>query len=133
MPSYTTSKEFTFIPALDVNEQLLCPGRKGCSIQPLKFVMNGSLLLGSKDSTNLRIQNTLGENVAVLFGLNYYEHEEGSLAKSQQLKDIVNFVLTTSNFGNLSNNSRMYFQQLLTAKDPDYIHADFDSYLKGQE
>lgn len=32
MPNYTTSKEFTFIPALDLNEQLICPGRKGCSL-----------------------------------------------------------------------------------------------------
>ena len=52
--------------ALDVNEQLLLPGKQGCSSQALKFAMNGSILLGSRDSTNLRISNTLGQNVAVL-------------------------------------------------------------------
>jgi glucan phosphorylase len=56
------------VAALDVNEQLLLPGKQGCSSQALKFAMNGSILLGSRDSTNLRISNTLGENVAVLFG-----------------------------------------------------------------
>jgi len=37
-------------------------------MQPLSFIMNGCLLLGSRDSTNLRIQSTLGENIIVLFG-----------------------------------------------------------------
>jgi starch phosphorylase len=68
LPNYTTSKEYRFVAALDVNEQLLLPGKQGCSSQALKFAMNGSILLGSRDSTNLRISNTLGENVAVLFG-----------------------------------------------------------------
>lgn len=68
LPNYTTSKEYRFVAALDVNEQLLMPGKQGCSSQALKFAMNGSILLGSRDSTNLRISNTLGENVAVLFG-----------------------------------------------------------------
>jgi len=52
LPNYTTSKEYQYVPALDVNEQLTLPGKQACSTQPLKFVMNGSLLIGSRDSTN---------------------------------------------------------------------------------
>jgi glucan phosphorylase len=84
-PNYSNTKEYNFIPALDVNEQLTIPGRVGCSTQPLKFVMNGSLLLGSKDSTNLRIHHTLGENVVVLFGQNYYDHRGYKYKKCEKL------------------------------------------------
>jgi starch phosphorylase len=73
LPNYSTSKEYLYVPALDVNEQLTIPGKQSCTTQPLKFVMNGSILIGSKDSTNLRIENTLGENIVLLFGLDYYE------------------------------------------------------------
>jgi glycogen phosphorylase len=67
-PNYTTAKEYRFVPALDVNEQLTLPGKQGCSTQALKFAMNGSLLLGSRDSTNMRVQATFGEHIPVLFG-----------------------------------------------------------------
>lgn len=68
LPNYSTSKEYLYVPALDVNEQLTIPGKQACTTQPLKFVMNGSILIGSRDSTNLRIENTLGENIVLLFG-----------------------------------------------------------------
>ena len=37
--------------------------------------MNGSILLGSKDSTNLRIEKHLGENIALLFGEDYQDQQ----------------------------------------------------------
>ena len=71
MPNYTTAKEYLYVPALDINEQLVLPGKQSCSTQPLKFTMNGSIVLGSRDATNTRIENTLGEDIALLFGHTY--------------------------------------------------------------
>lgn len=68
MPSHNNTKEYLFIPALDVNNQLTLPGKQACTSQPIKFVMNGCLLIGSKDATNMRIASTLGENIVLLFG-----------------------------------------------------------------
>lgn len=31
LPNYTTSKEYWYVPALDVNEQLTLPGKQACS------------------------------------------------------------------------------------------------------
>ena len=72
LPNYSTSKEYLYVPALDVNEQLTLPGKQACTTQPLKFVMNGSILIGSRDSTNLRIERNLGDNIVLLFGQDYY-------------------------------------------------------------
>jgi len=71
LPNYTTAKEYLFVPALDINEQLVLPGKQSCSTQPLKFTMNGSIVLGSRDATNTRIENTLGEDIVLLFGHTY--------------------------------------------------------------
>jgi glycogen phosphorylase len=71
LPNYTTTKEYLYVPALDISCQLVLPGKQSCSTQPLKFVMNGSIVLGSRDATSMRIENVLGENIALLFGLTY--------------------------------------------------------------
>jgi hypothetical protein len=34
--------------------------------------MNGTLILGSRDATNIRVESSLGENVAILFGKDYF-------------------------------------------------------------
>lgn len=73
MPGHNNTKEYHFIPALDINNQLTLPGKQSCSSQPIKFTMNGCLLIGSKDATNLRINATLGDQVTLLFGLDYDE------------------------------------------------------------
>lgn len=75
LPNYTTSKEYWYVPALDVNEQLCLPGKQACSTQPLKFIMNGSILLGSKDSTNQRIESLMGDGTTLLFGSDYYQQQ----------------------------------------------------------
>ena len=61
--------------------------------------MNGSVILGSKDSTNLRIHHTLGENVAVLFGSNYYEHRNYVYKKSAKLNKVVETLINGKKFG----------------------------------
>jgi starch phosphorylase len=55
MLSHNNTKESFFIPGLDVHNQLTMPGRQACTSQPIKFTMNGSLMIGSKDATNVRI------------------------------------------------------------------------------
>ena len=72
LQNHTNQKEHLYISALDVNEQLTKPGAQAVSTQPFKFIMNGSLLVGSRDSTNTRIENTLGDNICLLFGQSYH-------------------------------------------------------------
>ena len=71
LPSHNNTKEYLYIPALDLNDQLTLPGKQACTTLPLKFVMNGSLMIGSRDATNMRIDSTLGPNIVLLFGEDY--------------------------------------------------------------
>jgi len=120
-PNYSNSKEYSFIPALDVNEQLTIPGRVGCSTQPLKFVMNGSLILGSKDSTNLRIHATLGENVAVLFGSNYYEHRNHNFKKGEKLTKVVDALIKGKKFGQIGQSLADFIKEIDSPDDKTQI------------
>ena len=74
--NFNNTKEYLYIPSLDVNEQLTVPGQQACATQVLKYVMNGSIIIGSKDATNLRIEKCLGQNICLLFGNDYQEMKE---------------------------------------------------------
>ena len=71
--NFNNTKEYLYIPSLDVNEQLTLPGQQACATQVMKYVMNGSILIGSKDATNLRIEKCLGQNIVLMFGQDYFE------------------------------------------------------------
>lgn len=71
--NFNNTKEYLYIPSLDINEQLTLPGQQACATQVMKYVMNGSILIGSKDATNLRIENCLGQNIVLMFGRDYFE------------------------------------------------------------
>ncbi len=99
MPNYTTAKEYLYVPALDINEQLVLPGKQSCSTQPLKLTMNGSILVGSRDATNTRIENTLGEDIALLFGKTYQQQANGEYQKSKVFQELVDKVVHKKLFG----------------------------------
>ena len=90
--------------------------------------MNGSILLGSKDSTNLRIHHTLGENVAVLFGANYYEHRNYTYKKCDKLSQVVQAMLVSKLFGPVGQQLADFVKEIDSPYDKTQIQADFDSY-----
>jgi len=115
LPNYTTSKEYLYICSLDVNVQLILPGKQSCATQPLKFTMNGSLLLGSRDATNMRIDNLLGKDVVVLFGMTYYDHLQcDNNKRSPLVEKITNVILNDKIFGNVDPLLKDYFEQMPT-------------------
>ena len=74
--------------------------------------MNGSILLGSRDSTNLRIQETLGENVAVLFGQNYYEMQVKKCKQSDKVLGVIQEIIKGKLFGPIDNLLVEHLKQL---------------------
>ena len=52
IPNYNASKEHIVVPSADLNEQLSLPGEESCTTISEKFLLNGALLLGSKEATN---------------------------------------------------------------------------------
>ena len=73
IPNYNASKEHIVVPAADVNQQISLPGEEACTTISEKFILNGALLLGSRDATNMQLRNYLGEENITLFGPDYAE------------------------------------------------------------
>lgn len=63
--------------------------------------MNGAILLGSKDSTNTRIENTLGENICLLFGQSYHEMQMKKYQQSQSFQEVVSHIIDKKTFGGM--------------------------------
>lgn len=95
--------------------------------------MNGSLLLGSRDSTNLRIHSTLGENVSVLFGQSYYEQQVKKTKACDKVTNIINQILQGQMFGPVDPVLAEYLREICNLEsDHTFIQTDFESYYKAQ-
>jgi len=53
IPNYNASKEHIVVPAVDFNEQISLPGEEACTTISEKFTLNGALIIGSHDATNV--------------------------------------------------------------------------------
>ena len=97
--------------------------------------MNGSIIIGSKDSTNLRIQSTVGQNIPVLFGSDYHEQQKKKYKRSDKLQKIVDIIVNDKLFGEIDS---FFKESLLKFKahpidDPMFVQTEFDEYCDAQE
>lgn len=113
MLGHNNTKENYFIPSLDLNNQLTIPGRQACTSQPIKFIMNASLIIGAKDATNLRIQKVIGQDIIFMFGETYKEHNENKEVRSQQLIDIITLICQQTTFGQIGKDLLEYLQNII--------------------
>lgn len=132
LPNFNNTNEYLYVPALDVNEQMTLPGKQACATQVLKYVMNGSLVVGSRDATNLRIERTLGENVCLLFGKNYFEHQSTTSQKSEALRSTIRSLVENKAFGSIDGELADYLTSIGNNKDDGHVQDDFDSYCAAQ-
>lgn len=95
--------------------------------------MNGSLVVGSKDATNLRIERCLGQNVCLLFGKNYFEYKSTTPQKSESLRSTIRSIIEEKAFGPLDEELARYLTSIGNNKDDSHIQDDFDSYCAAQE
>ena len=73
IPNYNASKEHLVVPAADFNEQASLPGEEANTTISQKFLLNGALIIGSKDATNSTVEKYLGQDIVISFGNDYKE------------------------------------------------------------
>jgi starch phosphorylase len=79
LENYNVSVAELLMPATDVSEQIPAASREACGTGNMKFIMNGSVIIGTLDGGNIEIRKAVGEDNIVTFGLTaeevlaYYE------------------------------------------------------------
>ena len=140
VPNYNVSAAELLIPASDYNEHISCAGCEASGTSNMKFVMNGGIIIGTRDGANIEIGEEIGEENVVFFGntvdtieeqrqrmrtLDYKEYMPESLL--QVIEEVEN-----GRFGNDHNLSDL-MNTIKNRNDYYLVGADFEAYLAAQE
>jgi glycogen phosphorylase len=127
-------------PASDLSEQISTAGKEASGTGNMKFAMNGALTVGTLDGANVEIREQVGAENFFLFGKTAEEistlqrlgYRPWDLIGSMpELADVLRLIEQ----GHFSNGDSELFRPLLqnlTGRDPFFVLADFDDYLRAQ-
>ncbi|MBE9171582.1 glycogen/starch/alpha-glucan phosphorylase [Cyanobium sp. LEGE 06143] len=128
-------------PASDLSEQISTAGMEASGTGNMKFAMNGALTIGTLDGANVEIREQVGEDNFFLFGKTTSEIAElrsggyrpwELIGSMPELAEVLRLVEQ----GHFSNGDGELFRPLLqnlTGRDPFFVLADFDDYLRAQQ
>jgi len=139
LPDYKVSTAEIIIPAADISQHISTAGTEASGTSCMKFVMTGSIILGTRDGANIEIAEEIGENNIFLFGKKVEEvvqiREDIKNWKrdylSQDLKECFD-ALYQNKFGD-TNFIHEYLNWLTNGGDYYCTCHDFDEYVKIQE
>lgn len=75
IPNYNVSQAMIIVPAADINQQISTAGTEASGTSNMKFVMNGSMIIGTLDGATVEIREECGEDTVFLFGAREEEVE----------------------------------------------------------
>ncbi len=141
IPNYRVTVSEKLMPATDISEQISTAGKEASGTGNMKFMMNGALTLGTLDGANVEIQDLVGEDNCVIFGL--HEDEVNNL-KSQGYRPyeyyennpVLHKIIDSFTNGTWSNDASDFkdiADEFLIRNDEYMILADFDEYCKAHE
>ncbi|CCJ29433.1 unnamed protein product [Pneumocystis jirovecii] len=131
---YNVSKAEIIIPASDISEHISTAGTEGSGTSNMKFVLNGGLIIGTVDGSNIEITREIGEENIFLFG-NLSENVEelrhrhiyGNVPMDPELKKVCD-AIESGIFGD-PNLFAPLMSALTNGHDYYLISDDFQSYL----
>ncbi len=140
LPNYKVSIAEVLMNAADVSEQISTAGKEASGTGNMKFMMNGALTLGTLDGANVEIDEHVGRENDVIFGLEVDDieklKEEGYDAweyysNNEDLKKVVDSLIDGT-FGPKEEFKPIH-DELMFRNDEYFLLADFKAYVEAQK
>lgn len=140
LPNYSVTLGQRIYPTADLSEQISTAGLEASGTGCMKFMINGSVTLGTLDGANIEIRQEAGEENFFLFGLTASQiadlvhggyHPRSFYERSPLLREVLDGLLD----GRFSNGDRDTLAPLvndLLNNDRYFVLADFDAYSAAQ-
>ena len=141
IPNYRVTISEKMMPASDISEQISTAGKEASGTGNMKFMMNGTITLGTLDGANVEIRELVGDENCVIFGLREDEvrhaKRNGYDAYSYyENNPVIHRILDSLEDGTWSS-GKDDFKEILDEfrwKNDEYmVLADFDAYCKAHE
>ena len=140
LPNYNVSMSEILVPGTDVSEQISTAGKEASGTGNMKFMMNGAITIGTMDGANVEIDNLVGRDNDVIFGMSVDDinsvrwgyNARGYFDGDNRIRQVMNSLID----GTWSENHddfRIIYDEILMKNDEFFVLADFDSYLKAQD
>lgn len=68
VPNFNVAMCELYVAAGDLSQHISTPGSEPSGTSNMKYIMNGGLLLGSRDGANLEIEKEIGQQNIYMFG-----------------------------------------------------------------
>lgn len=139
--NYGVSLAELIIPATDVSEQIAATTKEASGTGNMKFMMNGAITLATYDGANIEIENEVGCDNIIIFGLREKEIYElyknssylsvGSYYEDIRLKKVID-QLINGFFPVRYDEFLAIFDSLLKHNDRYFVLKDFNEYVSAQ-
>ena len=139
LPDYKVSSAQIIIPAADISQHISTAGMEASGTSCMKFVMTGSIILGTHDGANIEIADKVSEDHIYFFGRRVEEvqriREELRNGKrnyvGSRLKECFDAIYN-NRFGNTSF-MHDYLNGIINGGDYYLVCHDFYDYLEAQK
>ena len=140
IPNYRVTVSEKLMPATDVSEQISTAGKEASGTGNMKFMMNGAVTLGTLDGANVEINELVGDDNSIIFGLHEdqinqlrptykpYEYYENNPV----LHKIIDS-LTDGTWSDDKDDFKVIQEEFLIRNDEYFVLADFDAYCNAHD
>lgn len=141
IPNYNVTIAEYLMNAADVSEQISTAGKEASGTGNMKFMMNGAITLGTLDGANVEIDQLVGRDNTVIFGLTVEEVNKNrkngydvfeQVKKQPKLKKVIDSLIQPVYHTNKDEFKAIY-DELMYRNDEYFLAADFQAYVEAHQ